>query len=89
MNIQSPKLEILLHSLVFKLMQAEDEEERGLLLEVWESAMDARRDYLEELKRIQDDGKTGRFLFKRPLPLSDEEKAERRMERKQRNAKWN
>lgn len=89
MNFQNMKLDLLLHSLVFKLAQADDEEEREFLIEIWQSAMETRQDFLDEMKRMDDDHKKGSLIFKPKAPLSDEEKAERRLELKQRNSKWN
>jgi hypothetical protein len=89
MNIHSEKMEILLHMLIFKLSLAEDEEEREYLIEVLDTALEVRQEYLDEMKRIDEEAKAGRMVFKPKKPLSDDEKAERRLELKQRNAKWN
>lgn len=88
MSSHSKNLELLLHSLAFKLAQEDDEDEWNFLMDVWESAMEARQEYLDEIKRLQDDGKPARIFFK-PQDMSEAEKAERRMERILRNSKWN
>jgi hypothetical protein len=89
MNFHSTKLELLLHSLIFKLSVTEDDEEREELTEILDLAMEARQEYLDEIKRVDEEAKAGRMVFKPKKPLTDEEKAERRLEQKQRNSKWN
>ena len=89
MNIHSEKMEILLHMLIFKLSLAEDDEEREYLSEVLDTALEVRQEYLDEMKRIDEESKAGRMVFKPKPPLTDSEKAERRLERIQRNSQWN